>query len=115
MMLYEAMMTECVLMEKVRVIDGLGGWTTAWAEGIHFSAAIKKDSSPTAMLAEKSGVTAVYTVTIPKGFPIQYHDAFKRVSDGQVFRVKSTPKDNESPSFSAIQFGQVQAEEWVLE
>ena len=114
MMLYEAMMEECVLMEKVRVSDGLGGWTTQWTPGEEFSAAILKDSSTVAKIAEKDGVTELYTVTVKRETPLEFHDVFKRTSDDQVFRVTSNMKDNESPVFSGINFGQVTAEAWVL-
>lgn len=113
--LYEAFMVPCVIMNKVRISDGLGGWTTAWTEGASFKAAILKDSTMDARIAEKEGITEVYTVTVPKETPLEFMDVFKRVSDGQTFRVKSNMKDNESPSFTAINFGQVTAERWELE
>lgn len=115
MMLYEAMMEACVLMEKVRVPDGLGGWTTQWTDGAPFDAAILKDSSTVAKIAEKDGVTELYTITVKRETPLEYHDVFRRVSDGQIFRVTSNQKDNESPVFSQINFGQVTAERWTLE
>lgn len=115
MMLYERMMTNCVLLEKVRVSDGLGGWTTVWNEGASFKAAILKDSTMEARTAEKQGVTEVYTVTIPKETPLNYMDVFRRIDDGQTFRVTSNMKDNSSPSFTQINFGQVTAEAWELE
>lgn len=115
MMLYERMMTECILLEKVRVPDGLGGWTTTWNEGASFKAAILKDSTIEARTAEKQGVTEVYTVTVPKETPLSYMDVFRRKSDQQTFRVTSNMKDNASPSFTQINFGQVNAEEWELE
>lgn len=115
MMLYEKMMTDCVLLEKVRTSDGLGGWTTVWSEGASFRAAILKDSTMEARAAEKQGVTEVYTVTVPKENPLEYMDVFRRVSDGQTFRVTSNMKDNQSPSFTQINFGQVTAEAWELE
>lgn len=115
MMLYEAMMETCVLMEKVRVSDGLGGWTTSWTQGAEFSAAILKDSSAVAKIAEKDGVTELYTVTVARETPLEFHDVFKRSSDNQIFRVTSNMKDNEAPVFSGINFGQVSAERWTLE
>jgi hypothetical protein len=116
MMLYETMMDDaCVLMEKVRVPDGLGGWTTQWTDGAAFNAAILKDASTVAKIAEKDGVTELYTVTVKRETPLDFHDVFRRTSDGQIFRVTSNMTDNVSPSFSKINFGQVTAERWVLE
>lgn len=115
MSLYEAMMTDCVLMEKVRQSDGLGGWTTVWTEGISFKAAVLKNSTLQARIAEKEGFTESYTITVNRSTPLEFHDVVKRVSDGQTFRVTSNMKDNTSPTFSGIDFGQVTAERWVLE
>lgn len=116
MMLYETMMDDaCVLMEKVRTPDGLGGWTTNWTEGAAFNAAILKDASTVAKIAEKDGVTELYTITVKRETPLEFHDVFKRITDGQIFRVTSNMTDNVSPVFSRINFGQVTAEKWVLE
>lgn len=115
MMLYEAMMDDFVLMEKVRTADGFGGWTTEWAEGASFKAAVLKNSSLQAKIAEQDGVTEVYTITVYKETPLEFHDVIKRSSDGFVFRITSNIKDNESPAFSGINFGQVNAEAWALE
>lgn len=113
--LYEAMMQDFILMEKVRTPDGLGGWTTAWTEGAEFKGALLKDNTLEARQAEKEGITEVYTVTVSRTFPLEFHDVIKRVSDGQTFRITSNVKDNTSPTFSSINFGQVSAERWTLE
>ena len=113
--LYEEMMVDCVLMDKVRTPDGLGGWTTAWADRGEFKAAIDKDNTIQARIAEAQGIREVYTVTASRSVPLEFHDVIRRVSDGQIFRVTSNMKDNMSPTFSGINFGQVTAEAWVLE
>lgn len=115
MSLYEAMMDDhCVLLEKKRIPDGLGGWTTQWTDGAEFDAAILKDNTLQARIAEKDGVSELYTITVKRNFPLEFHDVFRRVSDGQVFRVTSNMKDNTSPTFSSIDIGQVNAEAYVL-
>lgn len=113
-MLYESMMVPCVLMEKTRVADGVGGWTTEWTEGAQFMAAILKNNTIQAKLAEKEGMDEVYTITVERGLPIGFHDAIKRISDGKVFQITSEAKDNESPTFSTINFGQFTAKAWSL-
>lgn len=115
MMLYEAMMEDCALMEKVRTPDGMGGWKTTWQEGAEIKAAIDKDETLQGIIAEKDGITELYTITVDRSLPLEFHDVIKRKSDGQIFRVTSNIKDNTSPVFSAINFGQVRAEAWVLE
>jgi len=113
--LYEAMMVDCIIMNKIRVEDELGGWKTTWEDGPTFKAAILKDNTIEARMAEKEGFKEVYTVTVNREVPLEYHDAFRRAEDGQVFRVTSNIKDNKSPMFSGINFGQCTAERWIPE
>lgn len=113
-MLYEAMMDDCVFVEKTRVNDGLGGFNVAWTDGAKFKAAIKLDNSIEAETAEKQGVTSIYLVSVFRSLPLEYHDVFRRLKDGAIFRVTSNITDNTSPEFSAIDLGQVRAERWEL-
>lgn len=114
MRLYETMMEECVMLDRRTVADGLGGFTHEWVEGATFKAAVNKDSTLAARVAEKQGVTEVYTVTVDKGLTLQYHDVFRRLSDGYTFRVTSNIHDSETPQVSTFQIGQVHAERWEL-
>lgn len=113
-MLIDAFMTDCVMMDKQTVSDGLGGFTRTWVEGAAFQAAIVKDNTMEARVAEKQGVTELYTVTVSKSLGIEYHDVFKRISDGAVFRATSNVVDSKTPSVASFQFGQVTAERWEL-
>jgi hypothetical protein len=83
-------------------------------DGAQFDAAVTKDSSMQARMAEKQGVTEVYTVTVNKGMPLDFHDVFRRESDGAIFRVTSNITDSETPARASFQIGQVTAEKWVL-
>lgn len=103
-----------VLMEKKRVSDGEGGWTTAWVDGATFDAAVVRDATLAARVAEKEGVSNVYTVTTDTNARLEFHDVFKRVSDGQVFRVTSNGDDMRAPDVATFSFEQVSAEEWSL-
>ena len=58
-------MEDVVMLEKKRIPDGEGGFTTDWADGVQFKAAISFDSSMEARSAEKQGVTSLYTITVP--------------------------------------------------
>lgn len=113
MTLIDSFKVPCTLVEKTRVPDGEGGWTTAWADGAPFEAAIVLDSSINARVAEAEGVTGVYTVTTDRNVELDFHDAFRRDSDGQVFRV--TKVNDSTPDVASFQFNQYQAEEWSLE
>lgn len=112
MSLLSESMTACVMLDKSRKPDGEGGFVDVWAESVEFEAAIAFDSSMEARIGQKSGVTSLYTVTVPKGVRLAYHDVFRRISDGKVFRVTSDGDDKMTPARASFQVLQVTAEEW---
>lgn len=114
MSLIDTMKTPCTMIDKQTVSDGMGGTVTQWVDGAKFDAAVIKDSSMNARIAEKQGVTEVYTVTTGKNVQLDFHDVFRRNSDGAVFRVTSNVTDSRTPDVASFQFGQVTAERWVL-
>jgi hypothetical protein len=67
-----------------------------------------------ARTADKQGVTSLYTVHTLKSMVLQYHDVFRRLRDGKIFRVTSDGDDKYSPASSTINMNIVTAEEWVL-
>lgn len=114
MSLIDTAKVDVVMMDKITAPDGMGGIVRVWAEGAPFRAVIVKDSTLAARVAEKEGVTELYTVTTDKDIELDYHDVFKRVSDGAIFRVTSNVADSKTPSVASFQIGQVTAERWVL-
>ena len=102
------------MLERKRIPDGEGGFTTAWAEGVQFKAAITFNSSMEARVAEKQGVTSRYTITAPLNAKLEYNDVIRRLRDGKVFRIKSDGDDVQTPKSATFQFLQVEAEEWEL-
>lgn len=109
-LLWEQMQTPCTLMERVRVSDGEGGFTTSWTDTAAFEAAIYLDNSTAARVAEKQGVKNLYTVQTAA--ELRFGDVFRRVKDGQVFRVTSNSDDGRTPSMVVFDFGVCSAEEW---
>ena len=107
-------MTRCVLLDKRRAPDGEGGYTIEWVDSVEFDAAIVFESSMEARIGAKSGVTSLYTVTVPDGVKLDYHDVFRRVSDGKIFRVTSDGDDKKTPPRASFRVSQVTAEEWTL-
>ena len=107
-------MEKCIMMDKRTTPDGYGGFDTTWIEGADFDAAVVLDTSIEARQAEQAGVTAIYTVTTKKTVNLQYHDVFKRVSDGKIFRVKSDGDDKKTPGSATLNMRNVNAEEWRL-
>lgn len=114
MSLIDDFTSECAMIDKRSVPDGYGGFTLAWVLGAEFSAAITLDNSMQSRIAEQQGVTALYTVTTKKNINLQYHDVFKRLSDGKIFRVTSDGDDKATPISANLNMRQVSAEEWTL-
>lgn len=104
----------CTLIEKTRIPDGEGGWSTAWVDGIQFQAAITYDTTIQARVAESEGMKATYTVTTEKSMPLDFHDVFRRERDKQIFRVTSQGDDKKTPASASFSLSQVAAEEWAL-
>lgn len=107
-------MEDCVLVDKLTVSDGYGGFLVNWTDGAPLKAAIVLDTSIEARVAEQQGVTGVYTITTGKNINLQYHDVLRRASDGKVFRVTSDGDDNHTPASAGLNMRQVSAEEWIL-
>lgn len=112
MSLLSEAMENCIYITKTKVPDGYGGYIDMFIEGVQFKAAITFDTSIQARIGEKQGVTSRYTVTTDKGMVLLYHDIFKRVRDGKIFRVTSDGDDKFTPKSAGINMRQVTAEEW---
>ena len=108
------MMEKCRILNHIREDDPYGSSTDTWQDGATFDAAIIKDSTTEAIVAEKQGITEIFTVVVKTGFVLDYHDVFRRLSDGQIFRVTSNVKDSEAPEASSVKIAKVTAEKWVL-
>ena len=114
MSLLDEAMTDCVMLNKQTSDDGYGGYITTWSEGANFKCAIVFDTSIEARTAEAQGVSSLYTVTTRKEMVLEYHDVFKRITDGKVFRVTSDGDDKFTPLSATLNMRQVTAEEWEL-
>lgn len=107
-------MEQCVMMHKTTADDGYGGEITSWEDGAHFEAAIVFDSSIQARTAENQGVTSLYTVTTKREKTLEYHEIFRRLADGKIFRVTSDGDDKFTPASATLDMRQVSAEEYIL-
>lgn len=104
---------EFVILNRNIIDDGYGGYTSQWVEGAHFYAAVILDDSVEMRAAQAQGVQGNYTVTFEKTMRLPWHTVFRRVSDGQIFRV--TSKDEQTPpATSTIKTRITTAEEWEL-
>lgn len=102
------------MIDKKTVSDGMGGFVEDYVKGASFKGAITTDSSTEAKIAEQSGFTSLYTVTVPLHVPIKYYDILERERDGKRFRISSNPNDMETPLKSSLNFKQASAEIWHL-
>ena len=107
-------MESCTLIDKTTMPDGYGGIIPTWTDGAGFKAAIVYNNSMQARTAAVEGVTALYTVTTTKAVNLQYHDVFRRESDGKIFRVTSDGDDNKTPVSAGLNMRQVSAEEFEI-
>jgi len=114
MSLLDEAMDKCTMLDKTTVEDGYGGYITTYTDGAEFMAAITFDTSMQARTADKQGVTSMYTVTTSKALTLEYHDVFRRVRDGKVFRVTSDGDDKYTPASATLNMRQVTAEEWSV-
>lgn len=114
MALFEGFMVPCTEIRKTRHDDPQGGYYYTWEDGVQFDAAIVKDKTLDAKVAEKEGVKSIYTVTTEKGLGLEFHEVFKRNKDGATFRVTADAVDGETPPMASFQFEQVSAERWEL-
>lgn len=114
MSLLDVMTTRCQMLDKTTVDDGLGDYTKKWVNGATFDAAISLDDSVQAQTAMAAGVKGVYTVTTKRNINLQFHDVFRRLSDGKIFRVTTDGDDKKTPSTAGLDMRSVRAEEWVL-
>lgn len=114
MTLIDSMMERCVMQDKTSQSDGMGGFSYAWADGAEFDATIIKVSSPTITVAEQQGVNEQYNVVVHSNVMLDYHDVFKRISDGATFRVTGYSRDSEAPAASTVKIAKVTAERWSI-
>lgn len=114
MSLLDVVTERCQMLDKVTVSDGMGGYERQWVNGAEFDAAISIDNSVQAQTAMAAGVKGIYTVTTKRAINLQFHDVFRRLSDGKVFRCTTDGDDKKTPSTAGLDMRSVQAEEWVL-
>jgi head-tail adaptor len=97
-----------------RTPDGSGGYVTTWEPGAEIMAAINRDTSTEARIAEAAGTVKAYTVTVRRDVHLKYHDVIKRLSDGETFRITSDNGEKQTPRCTALDMAQSTAEAWRL-
>lgn len=104
---------KCVKLKRVKAPDGAGGFLTEWKYDSMFSAVISAESSNEESPAERPGVSVTFTIVVDRSVPLSYHDVFKRVEDGKVFRITSS-NEKKSPKMATFDMVVMTAEDWSL-
>lgn len=112
--LIESMMEDFFFLNHVREDDPYGGYLDTWVEGATFQAAVIKNSTTQAQIAEKQGIEEIFTIVTKKTVMLDFHDVVKRKSDNAIFRVTSRAVDSSAPAESTVPIVKVSAERWVL-
>ena len=96
------------------VDDPYGGYKKTYSIGATFDGVLHLDDSINAQLAEKDGVTGVYTLTFDKGLKLPWHTVFCiEGNTGKAYRVTSKD-ENSTPNLSRLNLRQVRAEEYDI-
>ena len=112
-MIYEVM-DDCHVYNKSVIDNPVGGHKITYTKGASFKAAIIKDSTTEANVAEKQDGIELYTVVVSSGMSLDYHDVIKRDSDDLFLQITSRTRDSKAPARSTIQIAKVNAEPWVI-
>ena len=114
MSLMDEYAVDCVLLVKTRTEDPVGGYTTEWVPGASFTAAWEYESAPEITVAEQQGVARTYRIYVDKTLDLDYHEAFRRSDNGQIYRVTTPGTDRFTPSFSRLNKRLIEVEKWQL-
>ena len=55
-----------------------------------------------ARIAEKQGVTSIYSVLVEQSVPIEYGNYYKDAVNGSTYRVTSNPEEKHAPVSSTL-------------
>ena len=107
-------MESCHIIDTVTTDDAFGGGRKGYRVGATINAAIIKNGTTEAVVAEKQGLTEIFTVVTNSGSLLDYHSIIRRDSDNEYFLITSREKDSEAPAQSTVQISKVNAERWKV-
>ena len=101
-----------IIMDKRTVTDQISGTSSVWVEGAQIRAGIVTDSTTAAKIAYQNGAKIMYTVVYTGEYDLDIGDRIKRVKDGTIMVIKSSPADMTPPEGASemMAFRQVRAE-----
>lgn len=103
---------DVIIMDKRTVTDPISGTSSVWVDGATIRAGVVTDSSTAAKIAYQNGARVMYTVVYTGEYDLEIGDRLKRVKDGTIMTVKSSPADMTAPDIASelMDFRQVRAE-----
>ena len=114
MNLIHATMKRCVWLQREEIPDGEGGAQTTWRPLGEFRAAVNLINSSRQMNAEKYESAETYAVTVSIETELPFGGVFKRMEDGQCFRLTTDGTDKHPPEFSSLKIRRANAERLEL-
>ena len=104
---------EFVVMNINLTDDGYGGQAYRVVEGLHFNAVLILGNSIQAEIAQKQGVTGIYTLAYPKSLDIPARTVIRRIKDGKYLRTIELD-GNPMPDESSVEVKVTRAEDYIL-
>ena len=104
---------DVVIMDKRTHNDHISGTSSSYVDGATIKAGVVTDNSTAAKIAYQNGARVMYTVVYSDQYDISIGDRLKRVKDGTIMEVKSSPGDMMPPPnvpSEMMNFKQVRAE-----
>lgn len=114
MSLLEQAYEPLTIINRLTVNDGYGGTETVWDDGATINGALVFNNSNLAKIAQSLGSMASYTLTVKKDIDLDFHEVFRRESDGKIFRITSNSDDNKTPKSAGLNMRQYDVEEFTI-
>lgn len=102
-----------VLLNRVAFPDGYGGFKWKWEDGPAFFGVLIDDQSTNARIGGVQTSTTFGTLKTPRHVNMEFHDAFRRESDGAVYRVSMKDR-NQTPPTTDLDVKQYPVEQWTI-
>ena len=109
----EGILGQYVVLNRNLTSDGLGGQEYTIVEGLTFQGVLILNTSIEGQIAQKQGVTGIYTFAYPKSLTIPPKTILRRIKDGKIFR--TTDNDGvPTPDMSTLDMKTTRLEDYTL-
>lgn len=109
----EGILGQYVVLNRNLTGDGLGGQEYTIVEGLTFEGVLILNTSIEGQIAQKQGVTGIYTFAYPKSLTIPPKTILRRIKDGKIFR--TTDNDGvPTPDMSTLDMKTTRLEDYTL-